>query len=161
MTNPADLARVREWMDSYPREGWALEELPADDPLRTRAVAAILQHRSHDDEAIDELARYADALEAHQQAEEAGKVMPAPPLKRCRQYKVQIVRMKHVANDQSACFRVDFVTDQGWSGFFDTTNPLVVEKINKHTGLAITLVGEVIERPYDFMVKLGGPVRIV
>ena len=60
-------------------------------------------------------------------------------------------------------FRVNFTSPDGWGGYFDTTNPGVVEKIDKMRNHAqlLTLVGEISRRPYEFYVELDGNVRIV
>jgi hypothetical protein len=161
VNDPEQLPRVQEWKEFYPREGWALDELHEHDPLRSRVYAAILQNRD-EDPAIDDLVRFADALEARQNAVSDGTMKSAPPVKYRRAYDVRVVRMKHVSHEDSPYFRIDFTTREGWSGFFDTENPLVVEQVNKHKGpQPLTVVGEVVKRPYDFMVKLGGPIRIV
>jgi len=60
-------------------------------------------------------------------------------------------------------FRIDFSSPEGWGGYFETTNPGVVERISKLRNHAktLTLVGEVSRRPYEFYVELTGDVRIV
>ena len=53
-------------------------------------------------------------------------------------------------------FRVDFSSPDGWGGFFDTTNPSVVEKIAKVRNHAkpLNVVAEVSKRVYEFFVEL-------
>lgn len=154
--------RVETWRDENPRQWWAFTELEEDDELRQAVLAAVLSGRM-EDEAIDSLLRFAEALETHQRAVRAGTVGSPPGDGERRSFPVTVTRMARMNQNQRLFFRVDFRTDQGWSGFFDTTSPDVVERIAKIRSGArpLTIVGEVIRRPYDFLVELDHRVRIV
>lgn len=153
---------VQAWRAQHPREWWAFQQLKEGDDLRTRALAAILGHRL-EDEAIDDLVRFAEALEVRQKAERNGTVSPPPGDGERRSLKVRVSRMVQKTKEGRKFFRVDFTTPYGWAGFFDTTNPYVVERIARQRDRSklITVVGEVTRRPYEFLVELGGRVRLV
>jgi len=156
-----ELERVKQWGEEYPREWWALEALAPEDPLRDDVVAAILQDRP-EDPSIDQLLLYASALEAHERAVRAGTVSSAPDVGLRRPYEIRVTKMvKMISMEKDLFFRVNFWTDEGWSGYFDTTNPRVVEHVNKHKGVPVTLIGEVERKLYDFLVVLGGRINIV
>ena len=157
-----DHESVQAWRAQHPREWWAFQKLREDDDLRTRALAAILGHR-FEDEAIDDLVLFAEALEARQRAERDGTVVPPPGDGERRSLDVKVSRMTQKSKGGRKFFRVAFTTPYGWAGFFDTTNPDVVERIARQRDRSkpITVVGEVTRRPYEFLVELGGRVRIV
>lgn len=162
MKNLLQHERVEAWRDDNPRQWWAFNELDEDDDLQQRVLAAVLGGRM-EDESIDELLRFAEALETHQRATRAGTVSAPPGDGERRSFPVTVTRMKRMRRDNALFFRVDFRTPQGWSGFFDTTSPDVVERIAKIRSRArpLTIVGEVIRRPYEFLVELDHRVRIV
>lgn len=161
MADMMELERVKEWGEEYPREWWALEALPPEDPLRDDVVAAILQNRPGDP-SIDQLLLYASALEVQERAVKAGTVKPAPDVGPRRPYEIHVIKMvKMLSMEKDLFFRVGFWTDEGWSGYFDTTNPRVVECVNKHKGEILTVIGEVERKLYDFLVVLGGRINIV
>lgn len=153
---------VQAWRSQHPREWWAFQKLEENDDLRTRALVAILGHRP-EDEAIDDLVRFAEALETRQKAERDGTVRPPPGEGERRSLELKVSRMTQKSRGGRKFFRVDFTTLYGWAGFFDTTNPHVVERIARQRDRSklITVVGEVTRRPYEFLVELGGPVRLV
>lgn len=155
-------ASVQAWRSQHPREWWAFQKLEDDDDLRTRVLAAILGERPGD-EAIDDLVRFAEGLEARQKAERDGTVRAPPGDGERRSLDVKVSRMTQKVREGRKFFRVDFTTSHGWAGFFDTTNPHVVERIAKHRDRSrpITVVGEVTRRPYEFLVELGNRVKIV
>lgn len=155
--------RVEEWRRRRPQEWWTFEQLRPDDPIRDRVIAAVLGGRD-DDDAIDELVRLGEALVANERAARAGTLTPPPPPGERRPLEVTIKRMKKMRDPEGALFfRVDFATAHGWAGYFDTRAPEVVERIAKHrhSSRPLTVVGEVTARPNDFLVVLGGRVRIV
>lgn len=154
--------RVETWRTQNPREWWAFQELEESDELHARVLAAILGDRP-DDPAIDDLVRFAEALECHHRATRAGTVRPPPGDGERRSFPITVTRMTRLRKDGRLCFRVDFRTAHGWAGFFDTTNPDVVERISKTRTRAkpITVVGEVTRRFYEFLVELDSRVRIV
>lgn len=157
-----DHESVQAWRSQHPREWWAFKHLEEGDDLRTRVLAAILGGRL-EDEAIDDLVRFAEGLEARQKAERDGTVMPPPGDGERRSLDVKVSRMTQKVREGRKFFRVDFTTPHGWAGFFDTTNPHVVERIAKQRDRSrpITVVGEVTRRPYEFLVELGNRVKIV
>jgi hypothetical protein len=157
-----DHPRVEEWRRRHPQEWWALNQLRESDETRDRVLAAVLAGR-HEDEAIDELVRFAEAMEGNQRAARDGTLAPPPPLGERRPLEVRIKRMTKMRKDDRLFFRVDFATPFGWSGYFDTSAPDVVERVAKHRHRSrpLTVVGEVAAHPYDFLVVLGGRVRIV
>jgi hypothetical protein len=154
--------RVETWRKENPQQWWALQELEESDDLHARVLAAVLGNRP-EDPAIDDLHRFAEALEGHHRATRAGTVTPPPGDGERRSFPITVTRMTRMKKDNRLCFRVDFRTTQGWSGFFDTTNPDVVERISKIRTRAtpITVVGEVTRRLYEFLVELDARVRIV
>jgi len=162
MKNLFNDERVETWKTENPREWWAFQELNENDELRTRVLAAILNERP-EDEAIDEIVRFAEALEGRQRAFRAGTVSAPPGKGERRSFSITVTRMTRMRKADRLFFRVDFGTSYGWSGFFDTTNPDVVEKIAKLRNRAkpITVVGEVTRRLYEFLVELDSRVTIV
>jgi hypothetical protein len=154
---------VETWKAENPRQWWAYQQLKANDELRERVLAAVLEH-AEDDEAIDDLVRFADALEAHRRAVKAGRVRRPPGNGERRSFPILVHRMTRMRDAARVLFfRVDFFCPDGWGGFFDTVNPSVVETISKRRDHAkpLTIVGEVCRRPYEFFVELDGNVRIV
>lgn len=156
-----DHGRVETWKAENPREWWAYQQLDEDDALRDRVLAAVLNGRE-DDEAIDDLVRFAEALEAYRRASKAGTMRSPPAPGERRSFPVLISRMTRMNGSSGLFFRVDFSSPDGWGGFFDTTNPSVVERISKVRNHAqpLTVVGEVSQRVYEFFVELDH-VRIV
>jgi hypothetical protein len=154
--------RVEEWRKKHPQEWWAFNQLRETDEVRERVIAAVMAGRA-EDPAIDELVRYGEAIEGNRRAARAGTLTPPPPLGERRPIEVTIRRMTKMRQDGHLFFRVDFATTHGWSGYFDTTAPEVVERVAKHRHRSrpLTVVGEVTAHPYDFLVVLGGRVRIV
>jgi hypothetical protein len=155
--------RVEAWKTEAPRQWWAFSQLDHEDELRDRVLAAVLGGRG-DDEAIDELIRFAEALEAHRRASKAGTVKAPPAVGERRSFPITVSRMTRMRSPSSGLFfRVAFACSDGWGGHFDTINPGVVEKISKLRNRAkpLTLVGEVSRRPYEFYVELHDSVRIV
>lgn len=153
--------RVQAWRMQHPREWWAFENLGEEDDLRVRIIAAILADR--DDESQEDLSRYADALEAWNRAQEENS-FEAPPLPgERRPMSLQILRMILKQEDNRKFFRVDFCTDRGWGGYFDTDNAVHVDRLQKYRGSPreVTVVAEVTHRPYDFLVVLGGHMCVV
>ena len=153
----------QRWKSVHPREWWAFSLLDPSDTLRERVVAAVISGRESEDEAIDELVRIAEALELHERAIKRGYSEPPPQSDQRRSFSILIKRMTRRTVLGATVFRVDFDTTKGWSGYFDTTAPEVVERISKHRrrNEPLTIVGEVIERPFDFLVVIGGSVKIV
>jgi len=153
--------RVQAWRTQHPREWWAFQQLGEHDDLRIGVLAAILGGRMGDD-AVTDLVRFAEGLETRLRAERDGTVTPPPGDGERRQMTITVSRMKQMSTEGRKFFRVDFTTTHGWSGFFDTTNPDVVERIAKRRDRSpIMVVGEIIRRPYEFLVELGNRVRIV
>ena len=155
--------RVQEWRRKHPQEWWAFNQLRPNDAVRERVIAAVLAGRE-DDEAVDELVRLGEAMEGNKRAARAGALTAPPPVGERRPLEVTIKRMtKMLSPDRGLFFRVDFATPHGWSGYFDTTAPDVVERISRHRQRSrpLTVVGEITAHPYDFLVVLGGHVRIV
>jgi hypothetical protein len=151
------------WKMRHPREWWAFTLLDESDSLRERVVAAVLSGRESKDEAIDELVRIGEAIERHEKALQRGCFEPPPLPNERRAITILIKRMTKVETEGSVAFRVDFDTPKGWSGYFDTTAPEVVERISKHRrrNEPLTIVGEVETRLFDFLVVIGGRVKIV
>lgn len=151
-----------DWRTQNPREWRALLSL-GEHELATRVLAAIVSGRQDSDEAMDELARVADGIECHTMATVADTLEPPPALNERRSFPVRVRRMKRITTKSGTAFRVDFVTNKGWSGYFDTTAPEVVERIAKHRRRRepLTVVGEVVDYPHEFMVELGGRVKIL
>lgn len=161
--NVLDDKRVEEWRKLHPREWWAFNHLDPEDELRDRVLAAVLGERTGHDEALDGLVRFADALEHRQKVGRRGAPSPPPGDGERRPFQARVTRMVRMASEGRTFYRVDFATPYGWSGMFDTTNPELVERVSKQRDRSkpITLVGEITERPYDFLVVLGARVRIV
>jgi hypothetical protein len=158
-----DHPRVQAWKKTYPQQWWAFELLSARSEVRAGVIAAVLAGREDDDEHIDQLVRFGEALEARHRAESAGTVMPPPAQGERRPFQVHVKRMKRMEQEGRVFFRVDFTTSYGWSGYFDTTASSVVERVHKHRrrDRPLTLVGEVVRRPHDFLVVLDDRVQIV
>ena len=114
------------------------------------------------DVAISDLVRFTEALETRLRAERDGTVRDPPGDGERRSVALVVSWMTQMSTEGRKFFRVDFTTAHGWSGFFDTTNPDVVERIAKRRDRSpITVVGEVTRRPYEFLVELGNGVRIL
>ena len=147
--------RVEAWKAENPREWWAYQQLNEDDELRERVLAAVLNGRM-DDEAIDDLIRFVEALEAYRRASRTGTVRLPPAVGERRSFSILINRMSRMTGSSGLFFRVDFSSPDGWGGFFDTTNPSVVEKIAKVRNHAkpLNVVAEVSKRVYEFFVEL-------
>jgi len=147
--------RVETWKAENPREWWAYQQLDEDDKLRDRVLAAVLNGRE-DDEAIDDLIRFTEALEAHRRVSKMGTVRLPPAVGERRSFSILINRMTRMTGSSGLFFRVDFSSPDGWGGFFDTTNPSVVEKIAKVRNHAkpLNVVAEVSRRVYEFFVEL-------
>ena len=146
------------WAEENPRLWWAFEQLDESDELRDRVLAGIVK----DDmppAVIDDLVRFADGLENRERAESAGTMSAPPEVGMRRPFNIVVTRMTKVNWNRNKTFRVDFVTNYGWSGFFDTKNPAIVAQATKNKTL--TVVGEVERHLYDFLVVIGGRVRIV
>lgn len=159
------MEEAQEWAQENPRLWWAFEQLNDDDDLRDRVLVGILKENMPA-EVIDDLVRFADALEVRERAEATGTVITAPDVGMRRSIEITVTRMSKVnwSLNRARTFRVDFVTNQGWAGYFDTRNPRLVEQINKtlkRERQTITVVGEIEQHLYDFLVVLGGRVRIV
>lgn|GEM_PF-4410897 len=155
--------RVEEWRRLHPREWWAFRQLDQDDDLRARVLAAVLGRRTAHDPALDDLVRYADALENMQRARREGTLKAPPGDGERRPFPARVTRMVHLQSGGRTFYRVDFATPHGWSGTFDTTNPDLVERVSKQRDprKPVTLVGEITRRPYEFLVELDARVRIV
>jgi hypothetical protein len=153
---------VQAWRSQHPREWWAFQQLGEHDDLRTKVLAAVLGGRLKD-EAISGLVRFAEALETRLRAERDGTVEAPPADGERRSVQISVSRMEQMSDERGRkFFRVDFTTAHGWSGWFDTTNPDVVERIAKRRDRSpIMVVGEVVRRPHEFLVELGERVRIV
>jgi len=149
---------VQEWAEKNPRLWWAFEELDEDDDLNDAVLAGIVNERVSQG-VITRLVRFADGLEAKERAETAGTMRPPPAVGERRSVTISVTRMTKVNWDRDKKFRVDFTTDHGWSGYFDTKNPKIVSTISKSN--TVTVVGEIERHLYDFLVVLGGRVRIV
>lgn len=154
--------RVQAWRRAHPQQWWAFEQLSEHSDVRQGVLAAILGGREGD-EHIDQLVRFGEALECRSRAEKAGTVMPPPSDGERRAFEVRVKRMKRMERDGQTFFRVDFSTSYGWSGYFDTTAPNVVEHVFncRRRARPVTIVGEVARRPHDFLVVLGDRVSIV
>jgi len=149
---------MQEWAEGNPREWWAFEQLDDTDELRDRIMAGIVK-RDMAPTVIDDLVRFADGLENRERAERAGTVSAPPGIGMRRTINIVVTRMTKVNWNRDRMFRVDFVTEQGWSGFFDTKNPRLVERVSKAQNKSLTVVGEVERHLYEFLVVLGGRVR--
>jgi len=153
--------RVETWKVENPREWWAFTQLDEDDELRNRVLLSILNDR--DDDSIDELVTFAEAAEAHQRAAKTGHAKPPPGLGERRSFPIIVNRMARMQGTFGPFFRVAFTCSDGWGGYFDTTNPGVVERISRlrNPSRPLTIVGEAFRQPYDFYVELAADVRIV
>lgn len=151
------------WRKAYPQLWWAFQQLGRHPELQAKVVAAVLAKREHEDEHVDQLLRFGESLETRKRAEGTGTVMPPPEAGERRPFEVYVKRMKRMEREGKTFFRVDFSTQYGWSGYFDTTSPNIVERVHKHRRRErpLTLVGEVTQRPYDFLVVLDDHVQIV
>jgi len=149
---------VLEWAENNPRLWWAFEELDLDDDLNDTVLAGIVNERVSPS-VITRLVRFADALEAKERAEVAGTMRTPPSVGQRRSVTINVTRTTKVNWDKDKKFRVDFTTNHGWSGYFDTKNPMIIATISKSN--TITVVGEIERHLYDFLVVLGGRVRIV
>lgn len=154
--------RVEAWKGEYPRQWWAFQQLKSNDELRERVLVAVLKG-NQEALSINELVTFAEAIEVHRRTAKAGTVKPPPAVGERRSFPIIVTRMTRMRSGASIFFRVDFSSPNGWGGFFDTTNPGVVEKISKirNHGQPLTVVGEVSRRPYEFYVELDGGVGIV
>jgi hypothetical protein len=154
--------RVGEWREQNPRLWWGFETLQDSDPLSERVLVAIMDQHD-DDESIDELGRFCDALEAARRAEKSGTFQSPPERGEKRSFEIKGNHMARMRREGRLFFRVEFESQHGWSGFFDTTNPAVVERVTKHRdrNKPILVVGEVVRRVYDFLVELDGSARFV
>jgi hypothetical protein len=151
---------LRAWKEENPRLWEGFKEL-GDNPLRDRVLLSIIK-KNPDDPAIDELLRYTDALEHYQYLKDEGRFVSPPEKGLRRSFEVRILRLTKLDwNTPQRRFQFDFQTTQGWSGFFDTRNPLVVEKLTKHNDKPQLLVGEVEEIVFEFLVKLTNQTRVV
>lgn len=153
--------RVQAWKMLWPREWWAFEQLDDHDELRVRVIAAILADR--EDEALDDLTRYTDAVEAWCRAVQSNS-FEAPPSEGIRRpMALRIMRMRLKEESTYKFFRVDFYSDHGWGGHFDTDNPVHVERLRRYLGSPrlVTVVAEVTHQPYPYLVVLGGPLSVV
>lgn len=146
---------VETWRIKHPREWWAYQNLDDDDELRDRVLAAVLNNRE-DDQAIDDLICFAEALEAHQRASKSGTIRLPPAVGERRSFPLIANRMTPMSDKSGLFYRVAFFSPDGWGGFFDTTNPSVVERISRVRDHAkpLTVVGEVSRRRYEFFVEL-------
>lgn len=153
---------VVAWREKHPQQWWAFEHLSERSKVREGVLAAILAGRL-DDEYIDQLTRFGEALRDRKRATQDGTVLPPPQHGERRPFQLYIKRMKKMEKEEQMFFRVDFYTDYGWSGYFDTNAPAVVERIHKHRNKSkpLTVVAEVERRPHDFLVVLGGRIQIV
>jgi len=156
--NNAFHQEMKAWAEENPRLWWAFEQLDDTDELRDRALAGIVKENMPET-VIDDLVRFADGLENRERAETAGTVSAPPGVGLRRPFNIVVTRMTKVNWNRDKTFRVDFVTEHGWSGFFDTKNPRLVERVSKSQNKALTIVGEVERHLYDFLVVLGGRVR--
>lgn len=153
---------VEVWKSRSPRQWWAFQQLKDDDSLRERVLLAVLRE-NEEDEAFDDLIRFIEASEAHQRALKAGTVRLPPANGERRMFHIVVSRMTRMRNDADLFFRVDFFSPDGWGGYFDTTNPSVIETVSKIRNRAkpLKIVGAVTRRPYKFYVELGDHVKIV
>lgn len=149
---------IRVWAEKNPRLYWAFEQLDDTDELRDRVLAGIIKE-DMPPAAIDDLVRFTDGLENRERAETAGTVSAPPGVGMRRPINIVVTRMTKVNWNRDKMFRVDFVTEHGWSGYFDTKNPRLVERVSKAQNKSLTVVGEVERHLYDFLVVLGGRVR--
>ena len=153
--------RVQAWQMGHPREWWAFENLGAEDELRVRLIAAILGER--EDDALEDLIRYADALEDWNRARDENNFENPPSPGERRPMNLRILRMHLKREGTRKFFRVDFCTDRGWGGYFDTDNSVHIERLQRYRGSPqpVTVVAEVTHRPYDYFVVLGGHMCVV
>lgn len=153
---------VQAWRKAHPQQWWAFHQLDLQSELCQGVLAALLAKRE-DDEHIDQLVRFGEALEGRRRAERTGTMQSPPADGERRSFEVRVKRMRRIERDQETFFRVDFSTAYGWSGYFDTKIPSVVERVfkNQRRRGPLTLVGEVVHRPHDFLVVLGDRVLIV
>lgn len=149
---------VQEWAEGNPRLWWAFEHLDYDDGLADALLAGILKD-AVSESTITGLVRFADAAEAKERAESAGTMRAPPAVGERRSFTILVTRKTKVNWHREKKFRVDFTTDHGWSGYFDTRNPKIISMISKSNSL--TIVGEIGRHLYDFLVVLEGRVRIV
>ena len=149
---------VQEWAEKNPRMWWAFEELDIDDDLNDAVLAGIVNERVPPG-VITRLVRFAEALETKERAETAGTMRAPPAVGQRRSVTITVTRTTKVNWNRDKKFRVDFTTNHGWSGYFDTKNPMIISTISKSN--TITVVGEIELHLYDFLVVLGGRVRIV
>jgi len=154
--------RVKAWMDAHPRERWAFDTLDERDPLRERVLASLLDGRD-DEDASHDLALLVDALESRERAVRERTLLPPPGDGERRLVAVLVSRLRHVRSDERSFYRIYFCSPGGWAGFFETSNPLDVEKVARARDghRPIQIVGEVVRRPRDEIVVLGGRVRVL
>lgn len=150
---------AQAWATQNPRLWWAWEQLADEDDLQDRILSGIMKN-DMSPVALQELERFAAALETRDKAKSAGSYHAPPKRGLRRPIPVRVLRLTKVNWRRSKTFRVDFKTDQGWSGFFDTQNPRLVEQVTKTQGAQITVIGEVESYLYDFLVVLGS-VRVL
>jgi hypothetical protein len=142
---------VLEWQAENPRLWWAFEQLDPHDDFRARVLAGIVSNNILP-AVIDGLVRLADALENNQRGKEAGTSVLPPEVGLRRSINLVVTRLTKINWNMTKTFRVDFVTPQGWSGYFDTQNPRIVEITTKFKAQPITVVGEIERHIYDFLV---------
>jgi hypothetical protein len=149
---------VQEWAEGNPRLWWAFEHLDYEDRLADALLAGILKEDVRPS-TVTGLVRFADALEAKDRAETAGTMRAPPAVGERRSFRILVTRKTKVNWNREKKFRVDFTTNHGWSGYFDTRNPKIISMISKSNSLMI--VGEIERHLYAFLVVLEGRVRIV
>jgi hypothetical protein len=156
---------LQKWEESCPRLAWAFSFLHQHDPLKDRTVAAVLSERL-EDPVFNDLEFFAEALEGKAKSERKGTRESPPAEGERRAFEIYILRMMPCERynlESRNGFRVFFTTNNGWSGYFDTKSPLIVERVSKleDRSQPLTVVGEVLERRYDFLVVLESHIRIV
>jgi len=150
-------AETQAWVECNPRLGWAFEQLEEEDEFRSQVLLGIVTGNMPAS-VLEQLNHFADALETRARAQSLGKVADPPEIGKRRPFEICVNRMERSPKSGAKSFRVWFVTDEGWSGMFDTKNPQLIGKIANERKLWV--VGQV-ERTlyYDFIVVFDDTTR--
>lgn len=154
-----DLPVFQKWAASRPREAYALSHLPEDDTLKDEIVSAILN------ENVDELtslkvSRLADAVDLYEIKKTENAFIEPFRWGIRRPITARFLSTIQVKIDNKLYYRVDFQTEQGWSGYFYTRSPKVLSRIKANMDADFTLVGEVKKRRTCFYVEFGGQITV-
>lgn len=149
--------RVKEWGEQNPQRKWAFDQLKPSDFLKLSVHMAIQHNEPPNHRAYAQLDRYGEALCLYQNT---------PNFEKCpsRGGKfVAEVRLKRITNLSNKRFQVDVEALKGWSAFFDTRKPEVIEflyKLKDHSK-TFRILTERQEALYPFLVQLTSNTRIL